>query len=431
MMYAASDVSHRADDTWTRIVWYARRRPYVAVAAVLSALTVLGLFISPGWGSYDQLPQEGADAGSKTDISPYVPPQLGDATTTIIPADDGGVLLSSSNVSTTTFASPNRAYTLKLRPDGDLVLTHNDDAGSHPVWSTGTGDNHAKGGHKVVFTTDVEGHTRMELRRKKKDEDWHIVWHSDLDPICKRTGVGEDGKHHKGSHDAHSTRQFVLSDNGTLRIAGLCNLYTPPSQQNKQRSLAVLVSGLYRTNNVTCYTQVKNLIQDHPSFKRVDVFARILYEDKDLTELNRTAESIEAEVKDCYGKYLKTVTVVPAAEAEEDYPGGSEAMLQPCGDKLRRLNNQLKTIDAAARDWWAWTVKQGFTHDTILRIRPDTLFHGSDKPMFLSLEDLRNSVILPHPKNEHYFYCPRMSGAVGVGEYLSPKHPIPHREQQS
>jgi len=85
------------------------------------------------------------------------------------------------------------------------------------------------------------------------------------------------------------------------------------------------VAGLYRTNNVTCSSHVSQLIAGSPHFSRVDVFADVLLDDTDLAEHNRTAASVEAALRACYGGSLSAVAVAHVRDVEEAYPGGEEA----------------------------------------------------------------------------------------------------------
>ncbi|KXH46350.1 hypothetical protein CSIM01_11742 [Colletotrichum simmondsii] len=335
--------------------------------------------------------------------------------TAALTPDADGVLLSAG---TPIFTSPSGRHALVLQDDGDLVLNRVDDDGSsHAVWWTATGDLH-KGGRTVILE-NKQGHVRIVLNAMLKNT-WTTVWHSDLEPACKKTqggimGRSEDGGSQTIAKLKRSSGQLELSDTGRLSIPGLCDLYVPPSEREKERSLAVIIAGLYRTNHVTCKTHMSELIADHPAFSRIDVFAYMLYEPGDVDVFNRTKESIEANLRECYGSHLRSVDVLPVSETEVEYPGGTEAMAAtPCGERLGRLNNQLRTVSLAAERWWSWSVTNGYTHDTVLRIRPDTSLWA--RPQFKTLEELGpNTLILPHPRGEHYFYCARMSGRVGVG----------------
>jgi hypothetical protein len=333
----------------------------------------------------------------------------------ILAPDEHGIFLSNRRP---TFSSPNGAYLLTLQASGDLMLTHNVDGRSLPLWWTGTGDRTQRG-HNVSLAFNWAGDTVVVVGALL-DDSWSTVWHSDLEPACRQRKLSQADANRGDLAQTISvgaSTQLELSDSGRLRITGVCDLHIPARERNKERSLAVIVAGLYRTHNVTCNTHMQSFIKKHSAFSRIDVFAYMLYEAADLDVYGRTPGSIEAAVRECYGPYLRTIEVERASKVEEEYPGGELAMLQPCGTKLRRLNNQLKTLDSAARIWWDWTVENGFLQDTVLRIRPDTEFWGRKAPEFWGLEELgENTLVLPHPHREHYFYCARMSGRVGIGK---------------
>ncbi|TIC96198.1 hypothetical protein CH35J_008637 [Colletotrichum higginsianum] len=350
------------------------------------------------------------------------PPQKGSAgighnpRTAVLSPDVDGILLSAG---TPFFSSPSGRHALVLQDDGDLVLNRVDaDGSSHPLWWTGTGDKH-KGG-RILYVDKQKGHIRIVLNAMLKNT-WTTIWHSDLEPACRKANSGivkRDGESNQPQSTGMLERepgQLELSDNGRLSIAGMCDLYVAPREREKERSLAVIVAGLYRTNHVTCKTHMDKLVANHPSFSRIDVFVYALFEPADVDLFKRTKESIEAELRECYGSHLRSVDVLPVDRVEIDFPGGKNATAAtPCKGKLRRLNNQLKTVSLAAQQWWAWSIANGYIHDTILRIRTDTSFW--ERPEFKSLEELgQNTLVLPHPRGEHYFYCARMSGRVSVG----------------
>jgi hypothetical protein len=310
--------------------------------------------------------------------------------------DSDGVLLSANHSS---FASENGQYVLALGPKGDVVLSRHQ-AEVRPLWWTMTGDGH--GEHKLVFETPQD-RLRLAVKANRHDDVCDTIWHSDMEPACRQaepTGKSQDGR-------------LVLSNRGRLSIDKICDLYVPVHDQEEERSLAVIVTGLYRTNHVACKSQMAHLISSHPSFKKIDVFAYVLYEEDDIKR-NRTTESITEALRECYGDSLRTLDVIARKDEDVNYPGGDEALLPPCGDKLKRLNNQLHTINSAAERWWAWSIAEGYTHNTVLRLRPDTEFRK--RPEFWSLKDLRDdTLVLPHPAGEHYFYCAQMDGRVGIG----------------
>ncbi|KAK1982563.1 hypothetical protein LZ30DRAFT_590336 [Colletotrichum cereale] len=331
----------------------------------------------------------------------------------VLSPDADGVLLSAGMPS---FTSPSGRYSLVLQDDGDLVLNLMDkDGTAHPVWWTGTGDDHRGG--RMLIVEKQKDRFRIVVNAILKNA-WTTVWHSDLVPGCKvKEGevLGRDDQLQSTGLLEMVPGQLELSDQGRLSIAGLCDLYVSPRAREKERSLAVIVAGFYRTNHESCKTHMDKLIAKHPSFSRIDVFAYVLFEPADIDIHHRSEESIEAELRKCYGSHLRSVDVHPLALKEEDYPGGSEAMAATsCGKKSRRLNNQLKTVALAAERWWSWTIANGYIHDTVLRIRPETSLKV--RPEFKSLEELgQNTLVLPHPQGERYVYCARMRGPVGVG----------------
>ncbi|KAK1566384.1 uncharacterized protein LY79DRAFT_96733 [Colletotrichum navitas] len=334
----------------------------------------------------------------------------------VLSPNEKGVLLSAGMP---IFTSPRGLYTLVLQDDGDLVLNRmNADGTSHPVWWTGTGDRH-NGGHTLIVEKQKD-HFRIAVNAFLKNA-WTTVWHSDLVPGCE-VGKGQISGRNESSHWLQLTGslamvpgQVELSDQGRLSIAGLCDLYVSPKEREKERTLAVIVTGLYRTSHVTCKTHMEHLVANNSFFSRIDVFAYVLFEPEDIDIYNRTEDSIRAELRKCYGLHLRSMDVMPVTREEEDYPGGEKAMeATMCGNRLQRLNNQLKTISFAAKQWSAWSIANGYIHDTVLRLRPDTTLRA--RPNFKSLEELgSNTLVLPHPHGEHYFYCARMRGQVGVG----------------
>ncbi|KAK2018238.1 hypothetical protein LZ32DRAFT_599654 [Colletotrichum eremochloae] len=336
--------------------------------------------------------------------------------TAVLSPDAEGILLSAG---TPFFTSPNGLHSLVLQDDGDLVLNRiGKDGIAHPVWWTGTGDKHSGG--RMLIVDKQKDHFRIVVNAFLKNA-WTTVWHSDLMPGCKvgtnniLGGDGRDSEPQTTGLLEMTPGQLELSDQGRLSIAGVCDLYVSPREREQERSLAVIVTGLYRTNHVTCQTHMDNLITKHSAFSRIDVFAYVLFEPADVDIHNRSEETIREELRKCYSSHLRSVDVVPMIEEEEDYPGGDKAMEETtCGKRLRRLNNQLKTVALAAGRWWEWSIANGYIHDTVLRLRPDTMLR--EKPKFKSLEELGpNTLVLPHPHGEHYFYCARMRGRVGVG----------------
>ncbi|EFQ26644.1 uncharacterized protein GLRG_02464 [Colletotrichum graminicola M1.001] len=418
---------------WVRIGGGACRRPKVIVGALILFLASWAIILNPDWhftGSGLRMPDlHHRPASGPTDNPPTSPqPETEHSTeasvgidgsrprTAVLSPDTEGVLLSAAMPF---FNSPSGRHSLVLQDDGDLVLNRMDaDGAAHPVWWTGTGDKHSGG--RMLIVEKQKDHFRLVVNAFLKNA-WTMVWHSDLEPGCqvqKETILGrsssDDQLHSTGLLEM-TPGQLELSDQGKLSIAGACDLYVSEREREKERTLAVIVAGLYRTNHRSCKTHMEKLIAKHPSFTRIDVFAYVLFEPADINIHKRSEESIRAELRECYGSHLRTVDVFPVAQHEEDYPGGDKEMKAArCGKRLRRLNNQLKTVALAAERWWAWSIANGFIHDTVLRLRPDTLLKA--EPEFKTVEELgQNMLVLPHPHGEHYFYCARMRGRIGVG----------------
>ncbi|KAK1573835.1 uncharacterized protein LY79DRAFT_593716 [Colletotrichum navitas] len=416
---------------WVRIDGNACRRPKVIVGALMLFLASWAIILNPDWhftGSGLRMPDlhhrpaSGPTENPLTSPQPETEPSIEEDVggngfkprTAVLSPDAEGLLLSAAMPF---FTSPSGRHSLVLQDDGDLVLNRMDaDGAAHPVWWTGTGDKHSGG--RMLIVEKQKDHFRLVVNAFLKNT-WTIVWHSDLVPGCQVDTIlgrnsSDDQVHSTGLLEI-TPGQLELSDQGKLSIAGLCDLYVSAREREKERTLAVIVAGLYRTNHVSCKTHMDKLIAKHPSFLRIDVFAYVLFEPADVDIHKRTEESIREALRKCYGSHLRTVDVFPVAQEEEDYPGGDKVIKATrCGKKLRRLNNQLKTVALAAERWWAWSIASGFIHDTVLRLRPDTLLRA--EPEFKTVEELgHNTLVLPHPHGEHYFYCARMRGRVGVG----------------
>ncbi|PKS09448.1 hypothetical protein jhhlp_004064 [Lomentospora prolificans] len=323
--------------------------------------------------------------------------------------DEAGILLSSVQHQ---ISSPNGEYALQLGENGNLVLGHRAPQGAlQPLWWTGTGDGRTRRNYDVSISLSEDSRSILEVSVQEAGHR-QIVWHSDLHPACKLQALSND----TASEESRSKGCLKLSNVGRLTLSNTCDLYKPPFYLESPPSLAVIVAGLYRTNNITCETHSKALFS-HQAFTSVDVFAFIVYEDRDVRYHNRTKSSIEGNIRQCYGERLKAVTVVATSDIEEAFPGSQEdADLEPCRRKVRRLNNQLKTLYEASRMWWAWAIEHGVLHDAVLRIRPDTNFYGGETLEFRDLNSLgHNRLVLVQPSGERYFYCPRITGHVGIG----------------
>lgn len=329
----------------------------------------------------------------------------------------GGAILWSGK---RTIASKNGLYELTLQNNGNLILTSKDGT---PLWWTSTGDNWQPNSHAVTLRNSDDGQRQiMEIKVKSENDTWKVIWHSDLEPQChwsKQNGTAEEAKEAK-----EVSQGLDLSNNGRLQLIGTCDLYNMPRTKDaiavSNRSLAVIVAGLFRTLSETCESHRRSIItpSSDSSFTRTDVFAYIIYEDSDISP-QRGKKEIEDIVRQCYGSNLRTVIVSHVSDIAEQFSG--DKLISQCGERLNRLNDQLKTLDNAGKMWWEWSIRNGFLHDTVLRIRPDTEFRSNEAAKFWSQKDLgHGTLVLPHPANEHYYYCATMTGRVGVGMYYLP-----------
>ena len=382
-----------------------RSHPLLAVLATFLAVCFVTVLLRPAWPGYihqaTRLRIGSLDEGTKrTYLSPNV---------------EGVLLFSNQSIS-----SPNGAYTLTLQADGDLVLARNigENGAKIRLWWTSTGDGRAQNGHKLV----LEPTTRVPILKIKTDvgNAWSTAWHSDLEQACRDRALFDP--------DTEKTSKLglALSDSGQLTLLSTCHLYTHVTTAAKSSSLAVIVAGLHRTLSETCDSHVQ-FLASHPSFSRVDIFAYILHTSpNESTDSFTTAIELETRIRECYGSRLRSLTLISVDSIEEEYPGGATQMLRPCKRRVQRLNNQLKTLREAGRKYWEWTVKEGFVHGTILRIRPDTYFQGRPGEILGFKTDAadgsgrgggeKGRLVLVHPEGEHYFWCPRSTGRVGVGE---------------
>jgi hypothetical protein len=206
--------------------------------------------------------------------------------------------------------------------------------------------------------------------------------------------------------------------NGEVVIHGRCALFTPSPKSTGK--LAILVSGLYRTNALTCNTHIQYLAEN-PAAESVDIFAYVLYEPGDIHD-DVTIDTIEADIRQCYGPFLRTLTLKSVDELSEEFPG---ELMPRCGSKLNRLHMQLKTLYLGGKEWWDWAVAQGIKHHTVLRIRTDHEFFGDTLPSFKPVDELKgNELVLapiaggaPVPLVRHWF-CSNPFGRMDVGVYF-------------
>jgi hypothetical protein len=125
----------------------------------------------------------------------------------------------------------------------------------------------------------------------------------------------------------------------------------------------------------------------------------------------------------CYGRYLRTIKLEAVEDVEEPFHG----KINPhCGDKLNRLQSQLKTLFISGQAWQNWTIQTGKLHDTVMRVRTDNKFWGEEHLNIQSPADLGdNTLIIPLLMEDdieaEQYYCPSPDGSyhIGTGDQMA------------
>lgn len=310
-------------------------------------------------------------------------------------ADDEGVVLSRERPS---LESPDGRSSLMLQRDGNLVLrSRGADGASNILWSTGTGDGRPATLREVRIASAPDAHPVLRVSATINGKQ-STLWHSDLLPAC--------ASQPKFNSTTASRRRLELTSTGRLSLSDACDIYAPPYEHEAARSLALVISGTYATNQSLC---AQSLLAQGP-FISVDVFAHVSYEGADDVK-----GKIEDELKACYGEELRAEVVSPASKAEEKYPGGDEdEQLGVCHGEIHGANTRLKSLYNVGRAWWEWSAQNGVQHDTVLALRAD-LESEAEVPRFRALDELRDTLVMMRSKDDGYTYCPRMTGGVGIG----------------
>jgi hypothetical protein len=323
-----------------------------------------------------------------------------------------GVILSNKQ---TNISSPNGIYTLSLTPNANLVLSR---AGgvdvNRDLWWTG-GGRLGREEWNIVNEVKIDMTGNLTVQRTSfPEENTKINWHSNLLSQCAEPGIDEwRMKLATGQRPA-----LRLYNSGELSIAGRCTIYKPLSHDTRS-DLALIVSGLLRTLNTTCHQHVEKIAQ-HPRFKSADVFVYALYEKENLAN-GMTVEKIESDIRMCYGRHLQTINLLPVEAVTESFSG----KINPhCGDKLHRLQSQLKTLFLSGQAWQNWTIQTGKMHDMVMRIRTDNNFWGEEHLGIESVADLgQNTLVVPHLMADRLdqFYCPSPDGHyhIGTGDQIA------------
>lgn len=327
-------------------------------------------------------------------------------------------------------ASQDRSHFLKLEHNGNVQLyrfiwTGNKQSETEVIWSLGTG-NIERGYTDNMVRLDERGilyvvrlHKDKKVREmgldslsnpldKRDDVGEEVLWHSNLLPECKNPDE-------QVVASWPGDPRFNINDQGHIVIQGRCTIWAP-AKKNAGR-MALLISGLYRTNAWVCESHVEYLAKN-PDAESVDIFVYALYEENDMV-LEITPADLEAAIRKCYGRYLKRVTVKFVDDVAEQFPGEVDAN---CG-RLHRLQSQLKTLYLSGLEWWEFSVAQGIQYDSVLRIRTDHSFHGGEKPKFKAVTDMKGNELMmtpiaggsPVPAVKHWF-CSNPHGRMDIGK---------------
>lgn len=393
----------------------------VAILTAVLFLVALAFFLSSPVISQDQEPFSGGRDGHRFGAVPPVTtapvePQLPEAPERIpsgpgrgvafMYADVDGVVLSKERAS---LESPDGRSLLMLQRDGNLVLRLRDvDGAPNILWSTGTGDGRAATSRDVRIVPAPDGHLVLKVSATI-DGKQSTLWHSDLLPDCASQTIVSNST-------AASRRRLELTSAGRLSLSDACDIYVPPSEREATQSLALVISGAYRTNRTLC----ARALLSQARLSSVDVFAHVSYEG--------TADvksKIEDELENCYGDELRAAVVRPVSELEEKYPGGEEdEKLGVCHGQVDGVSTRLKGLRDVGRMWWEWSAENGARHDTVLALRAD----GDSEvgvQRFRALDELHDKLIVAQSGDGDYAYCPRMTGGVGIGMFLLPLAPLP------
>lgn len=324
-----------------------------------------------------------------------------------------GVILNQSKREVT---ASDASHSLRLEDDGNIALYRtfgrsNNNIDTRLLWSLGTGSNEKKPQHVLRLSEDGVLEAVAQFKRDGHIQE-QMLWHSNLIPECKTPATPASPA---------KPPSLRLTSEGEVHIEGRCKVFAPPPS-NSAGKLALLVSGLYRTNALVCKTHIQFLAK-HPAAESVDIFAYMLYEPHDIHD-DVTVESIEAGIRECYAPYLRTLTLKLADNVTEPFTGESppQCAAHKNGEHLNRLQSQLKTLYLGGMEWWNWAAKQGVKHDTVLRVRTDHEFFGSSLPKLKSAAELKgNELVIPPimARDERAFWhwtCGNPFGGVDAGK---------------
>ena len=331
--------------------------------------------------------------------------------------------------------SPNRNHRLILDEDGNLRLQRKDIRGDwENTWTSMTGsERHTSQAGTNFVTADNDGVLRVQVvtnhqKQNKKLAKVITVWHSDMLAQCKNGETADTAYslHTAWPSSLPSEREagmIRLHNNGQLEVhsqvtGASCVIHqgdAPSLDETEQWGrLAVIVTGLYRTLNETCHSHMDKVITPWAG-TGADVFIYTYHTTDDAAERQSQLDLLHA----CYGSHLKSVVFADVTAVEEPLSSSLVLPTKCNTDHTTRLRNQLKTLALAHDVFQRYQIRTGTTYSAVMRLRPDTDLSVDSSPDIPRLRKPAslgpNTLLIPHPRGEHYFYCPSHSGDWKVG----------------
>ena len=331
--------------------------------------------------------------------------------------------------------SPNHNHRLFLNEDGNLQLQRKDARGDwETTWNPMTGSEHhtSQAGTNFVIV-DADGVLRVQVvtnhqKHNKDSAKVKTVWHSDMLAQCNNGETADTAytlpttwpsslpsERESGMIRLHNNGRFEVHSQTTGASCVIHQGDSPSLDETDQWGrLAVIVTGLYRTLNETCHSHMSKVITPWAG-TGADVFIYTYHTTDDAAERQAQLDLLHA----CYGSHLKSVIFADVTAVEE--PLSSSIVLPTnCNtDHVNRLRNQLKTLALAHDVFQRHQIRTGTTYSAVMRLRPDTdlsVDSSPDIPRLRKPSSLGpNTLLIPHPRGEHYFYCPSYSGDWKVG----------------
>jgi len=288
--------------------------------------------------------------------------------------------------------SPDKGHRLRLNEDGMLQLQRKDSHFDQYVWTTlweanTATENVTKFNGSNYVTLDPSGVLQVQilLEEHKVEGNWTghepeltTVWYSDMLKHCDGHGTTIS------TAPTKADAPFIAIDNGgTLKVHNFrgqqtCTIHSGDPERLEGADtwgrLAVVVSGLYRTLNITCSNHMANVINVWNG-TGVDVFVYSYWEPNE--EAGETARQRRLEqLRTCYGEHVKDIVMANLTDIEDGFQGSYVPEI--CSkDHIDRLHNQLKTAWLSAGVMQNYMIQTGTTYSTVLRLRTDTAFSGA------------------------------------------------------